>query len=75
MTSQTIARLETPSELHNAIAAIRTLALAGWQHLLTALERDRQRRQLAELPAERLVDIGITRAEAVNEARKGFWVV
>ena len=33
----------------------------------------RQRRQLARLDARALEDIGVTRAEAEAEARRGFW--
>ncbi|WP_291728686.1 DUF1127 domain-containing protein [Leisingera sp. F5] len=33
----------------------------------------RQRRQLAKLDARALDDIGVTRAEADAEARRGFW--
>ncbi|UWQ76125.1 DUF1127 domain-containing protein [Leisingera sp. M658] len=32
-----------------------------------------QRRQLAKLDARALDDIGVTRAEADAEARRGFW--
>ena len=35
--------------------------------------RARQRRELAALPYEFLDDIGITREEALREARKPFW--
>ncbi|SEG07582.1 DUF1127 domain-containing protein [Marinobacterium lutimaris] len=35
--------------------------------------RARQRRQLAQLPAEMLKDIGVSRADALNEASKPFW--
>lgn len=36
-------------------------------------ERWLQRRALEELTADRLRDIGVTRAQAVAEARKPFW--
>ncbi|MFY0309584.1 DUF1127 domain-containing protein [Leisingera sp. D0M16] len=39
------------------------LHLAAW----------RQRRQLAKLDQRALDDIGVTRAEAEAEARRGFW--
>ena len=42
--------------------------------LRTWFERDRQRRQLAELSDHLLRDIGVTRAEAMREAAKPFWV-
>lgn len=36
-------------------------------------ERARQRRALAELPPERLEDLGLAPAEARREALKPFW--
>ncbi|KAF0675393.1 DUF1127 domain-containing protein [Profundibacterium mesophilum] len=33
----------------------------------------RQRRQLAALPADRLADLGLNRAQARHEARRPFW--
>lgn len=44
---------------------LRTLSLR-----LAAL---RQRRALAALDAARLADIGVTREEALEEARRSFW--
>ena len=41
--------------------------------LLTWQERAHARRQLAELPAYLLKDVGITRTAAVREANKPFW--
>jgi uncharacterized protein YjiS (DUF1127 family) len=37
-------------------------------------DRARQRRQLAELSDHMLRDIGLTRADAWNEADKPFWL-
>jgi uncharacterized protein YjiS (DUF1127 family) len=37
-------------------------------------DRWRQRQALLELDDRLLRDIGITRAEAIREARKGFWI-
>ena len=37
-------------------------------------ERARQRRQLLSLESRMLKDIGITRADALREAAKPFWV-
>ena len=42
--------------------------------LQTWYERARQRRQLAELSACQLSDIGIDRAAALAEAAKPFWM-
>lgn len=36
-------------------------------------QRARQRRALAELPPERLADLGLTAAQARTEAAKPFW--
>ncbi|MEM9096950.1 MAG: DUF1127 domain-containing protein [Pseudomonadota bacterium] len=36
-------------------------------------ERSRARRALSEMDQRRLSDIGITRREALREARKPFW--
>lgn len=41
--------------------------------LLDALEMYRQRRALARLDDHALQDIGITRQEAMAEARRPFW--
>ncbi len=38
-----------------------------------ALQKAGQRRRLLELDDDQLSDIGITREDAVREARKGFW--
>ncbi len=47
------------------------LALA--RGLLEAMERSSQRRALAALDHRLLADIGLTRAQALAEARKPFW--
>lgn len=44
-----------------------------WHTLALWHERARERRALAELPAELLKDIGVSRAEAMREAQKPFW--
>ncbi len=62
------------------------LTLPQWEqpglrrHLARALctlnrwhERARQRRQLARLDAHQLRDIGISREQALAEARRPFW--
>ncbi|MCY4311751.1 MAG: DUF1127 domain-containing protein [Rhodospirillaceae bacterium] len=38
-------------------------------------QRGEERRQLLELDERLLKDIGVSRAEAMEEARKPFWVV
>ncbi|MCA8908655.1 MAG: DUF1127 domain-containing protein [Rhodospirillaceae bacterium] len=37
------------------------------------IERDRQRRQLADLDAHLLADIGLSAADARRESRRPFW--
>jgi uncharacterized protein YjiS (DUF1127 family) len=41
--------------------------------LLTWLDRCAQRRQLARLDPRMLKDIGVSRVDAAEEARKPFW--
>ncbi|MDH3579349.1 MAG: DUF1127 domain-containing protein [Hyphomicrobiales bacterium] len=55
-----------PSRILGAIVAL----VAAFDE---ALERGRQRRALARLEDHHLRDIGITRAQAKQEARKPFW--
>lgn len=48
----------------------------GWLELLaTWYQRHRQRHQLRELDDHLLADVGLSREQAVAEARKPFWVV
>ena len=47
-----------------------TFSLDGWQLRLAKL---RQRRQLTQLSAEQLKDMGISPEQAELESRKGFW--
>ncbi len=46
-------------------------SLAGW--LAEAWRRHRSRQRLAEMDGRMLRDIGVTFAEAENEANKPFW--
>ncbi len=49
-------------------------SLAAFAAMLSlAVEKGRQRDQLAELPDHLLHDIGVTRRQALNEAEKGIW--
>lgn len=45
----------------------------GWLALRAALRRRRQRQQLAVLSDAILKDIGLSRSEALEEARKPCW--
>ncbi len=53
------------------------LSHLGWQrvacHFLTCLDVARQRRQLLALNERALKDGGISGADAVREAHRGFW--
>ena len=52
------------------IGSVRRVALKirGWS------DRSRQRQALSELDDHHLKDIGLSRAEALAEARKPFWL-
>lgn len=53
---------------------IRRLSRQGWPRIIGGwLERRRQRSTLRELDDRMLKDIGLTRAEAAQEAAKPFW--
>ena len=54
--------------------ALRRLSARLGRLLWTWDQRYRQRRQLRELPASLLRDIGINAAEARLEASKPFWI-
>jgi uncharacterized protein YjiS (DUF1127 family) len=45
-----------------------------WHALLRWAARARQRRDLAELDAHLLKDIGVTPGQAAREAAKPFWI-
>jgi uncharacterized protein YjiS (DUF1127 family) len=49
------------------------IARAGWHVLWLRFARQRSRRILAELDERMLRDVGITRADAMQEAVKPFW--
>ena len=52
----------------------RVLSLAYWVTLANwCLERRRQRKALLELDDRMLVDIGITKSQAIDEGKKPFW--
>jgi uncharacterized protein YjiS (DUF1127 family) len=44
-----------------------------YRKVVKAVERSRQRRQLAQLTAEQLADFGATQADRLQELEKGFW--
>jgi uncharacterized protein YjiS (DUF1127 family) len=53
---------------------VRKVNLAGYAaQLLRWYDRARQRRQLKNMDARLLDDIGVTRSQAVEEARKPGW--
>ena len=58
------------NRLHNKVSAALIFCfrtVSDWR------ERAKQRRRLAELPDDRLRDIGVNRLEAIREAGKPFW--
>jgi uncharacterized protein YjiS (DUF1127 family) len=52
---------------------LRSLGVAVVDVLLVWIERSRSRRQILKLDARMLEDIGVSRTDAVREARKPFW--
>lgn len=50
-----------------------TWLTAFFRSVQRAIERSRQRRQLAQLSPEQLADFGATRADQLQELEKGFW--
>ena len=46
---------------------------SAFSRLNKTIEKHLQRQKLAKLTTEQLRDIGITRAQAIEEARKPFW--
>lgn len=55
------------------VAATRGLLIGMVETLLRWQELSSQRRRLLELDAHMLKDIGISRADAVREAKRPFW--
>lgn len=45
-----------------------------WSTIQRAQRRQRQRRVLANMNEHQLKDIGLTRADALHEAQKPFWI-
>lgn len=56
-----------------AMSALASVVSGTVETLARWRERAAQRRQLMELDERLLSDIGLTRANAVNEAEKPFW--
>ncbi len=52
----------------------RSLSTLLWHAVLRWAARARQRRDLAELDAHLLKDIGVTPSQATREAAKPFWI-
>ena len=68
------ARAVAPSfSLGRAFALLAGTVVVGVEALLTRVELNRSRRQLAELDDRLLRDIGLDRGSARFEASKGFW--
>jgi uncharacterized protein YjiS (DUF1127 family) len=57
-----------------SVTAVRSRRLPKWKRLLIELrQRARSRYELMTLDDHALSDIGLTRADASNEAGKPFW--
>ncbi|WP_424940810.1 DUF1127 domain-containing protein [Aliiroseovarius sp. S253] len=57
----------------NAPAAKRNFSLLAW--LATVIQTRRERVALSQLDAQRLDDLGLTRAQAQSEANRPIWDV
>lgn len=69
-----IASANTPSfSFSRTVALLAGTVVVGIEAVMTRVELNRSRKQLAELDDRLLRDIGIDRAKARNEAEKGFW--
>ena len=64
---------ETDHAAHPAVASRTALALRLLARLQLWLQNSRTRRQLDQLDARQLADIGITQAERGTELDKPFW--
>ncbi len=58
---------------HRLRAAALAAVIAAFDRIAAWQARARQRRELAQLDARELKDIGISRAQAEAEAAKPFW--
>ena len=68
--------LENPiSHIHIWRQIALRCVLSALRRLETYGERSRSRRQLASLDHRMLMDLGLTRADALAEAEKPFWKV
>ncbi len=55
------------------VSQLRKYLTATIQFVQVSKERSHQRRALAQLSADQLKDIGVSRGDAINEASKPFW--
>ena len=59
---------------HYYPAPVRSRSLTAWVHTVVVWrERAKQRKALLGLDERLLSDIGVTKAQAITEARKPFW--
>ena len=63
----------TPTRARGTSASCGSLAAFLLRHILTWLERSRQRRALAAFDDWLLKDIGLSRGDAMRECDKPFW--
>jgi uncharacterized protein YjiS (DUF1127 family) len=69
-----LARAETsPFSFGRAFALLAGSMVVGVEAVMSRVELQRSRRQLAELDERMLRDIGIDRGRAYYESNKGFW--
>lgn len=65
--------IQSPTLPTNAFPGFRELIRSGLMNLSSRLRRQRHRRRLLSLEDRLLEDIGLTRAQALEEGSKPFW--
>jgi uncharacterized protein YjiS (DUF1127 family) len=72
-TSATLSLTQRPRGTAGFLATLRQDLVRAFDTLLLWQERDFERHSLAQQDARMLADMGISRAEAREEAAKPFW--
>jgi uncharacterized protein YjiS (DUF1127 family) len=73
-TVRELSRSHAPSfSFGRVVALLAGTFVVGIETVMTRLELNRSRRQLAELDDRLLRDIGVDRGRALYEADRGFW--
>ncbi|MBP2227508.1 uncharacterized protein YjiS (DUF1127 family) [Azospirillum agricola] len=73
ITQSTLSSTRTTAAERSAFAGAGGLLAALFDRMATWSERRRQRLALESLPDHLLADIGVSRADASQEAEKPFW--